>query len=112
MKKGMTQVKFTIESDIVAAFKSHCAGQSVSMASEIRLFMNNCRPNKNALARIDSRPYRRKTVSDMIGLLISIADMESKYRDNIPEQFAQRYDAADRACDALDEAISSLKDAY
>jgi hypothetical protein len=39
-----TQVKFTIDSDIVSGFKSRCAAEGVSMASEIRCFMMACQP--------------------------------------------------------------------
>ena len=105
------QVKFTIESGIVAAFRTRCAAEGVSMTSEIRKWMNDCSP-KDTKPDISTRPRRRKAVKKIIDALNSIMDMESEYRDGIPEQFAQRYEAADRACEMLAEAINCLEEAF
>jgi hypothetical protein len=51
-------------------------------------------------------------VAEIIGLLNHIMELETEYRDNIPEQFTQRYEAADRACDSLSEAIGCLEEAF
>ena len=112
MPDAMTQVKFTIESDIVSAFKSRCAAVGVSMASEVREFMKVCQPVKALKAGGLTRPTRRKAVTEIIGTLNGILDSETTYRDNIPEMFAQRHKAADNACDRLSEAISCLEDAF
>ena len=109
---AMTQVKFTIEADIVSAFRTRCAAEGVSMTSEIRKWMNHCLPARDARFDTSARPRRRKAVQEIIGLLNSIMDMEAEYRDGIPEQFAQRYEAADRACEMLAEAINCLEDAF
>lgn len=95
---NMTQIKFTIESDIVSAFKSQCASGGVSMASEVRQFMKSSKPTRDTNMNMSTRGLRRKAVLKIIAMLNDIMLAESQYRDEIPEQFAQRYDAADQAC--------------
>jgi len=112
MDKATTQVKFTIESDLVDAFRARCAAEGISMTAEIRRFMRDCQPTRTLSARTLTRPYRRKAVSQIIQLLTDVRDKESEYRDNIPEAFTERYDAANEACERIDEAISNLEDAY
>jgi len=112
MGKEMTQVKFSIESDIVSAFKSRCAAGGVSMASVIREWMKTCQPTKEVEIKTVTRPQRREAVAVYIGILNGILDDESGYRDNIPEQFTQKYEAAEYSCDKLEEAISCLEEAY
>ena len=112
MTEAMTQIKFTIEADIVAAFKSRCAAEGVSMASEVREWMKNKKPSKKIENDIQTRPQRRKTVQEIIILINGILEAETEYRDNIPEHFTQRYEAAENACDLLTEAISSLEEAF
>ena len=112
MTKQMTQAKFAIESHIVSAFKVRCASEGCSMASAISRFMETgCLP-KAAKAKIDTRPQRKKAVSEYIGLLENILYNEEQYRDAIPEQFESRYEAADCTCEHLAEAISCLEEAY
>ena len=82
------------------------------MTSVIREWMKTCAPAKVAHASVSTRPQRRKAVLDTISLLDSIMDLEAAYRDNIPEAFTQRYEAADHACDQLAEAIGCLEDAF
>jgi len=108
----MTQVKFTIEDDIVRAFRARCVTEGISMTSAVRDWMKTSHPAKEPKLDTDTRPHRRKAVREIIGLLNDIADREAEYRDNIPEQFAQRYEDADQACNMLSEAISSLEEAF
>ena len=112
MPNSMTQVKFTIEDDIVRAFRSRCAAEGISMTSAVRDWMKTSRPVKSPKFDATTRPHRRKAVREIIGLLNVIADKEAEYRDNIPDQFEQRYDDADQACNMLAEAISSLEEAF
>ena len=112
MAKSTVQVKFTIDFDTVAVFKARCAAQGVSMASVICQFMKDGHPVKGIKMKASARPHRRKAVLEIIGLLEEIMEMETKYRDNIPEQFEARYEAADQACDHLAQAISYLEDAF
>jgi len=112
MADMMAQVKFTIEADIVSAFKSRCAAEGVSMASVVKEWMRNSILVKESNTDHQTRPHRRKAVFEIIGLLNVIMDSEARYRDNIPEHFTQRYEVADNACDLLAEAISCLEEAF
>ena len=112
MPKEMTQVKFTIESGIVSAFKARCASAGVSMASVISLWMLAGQPTNAARIRTDTRPHRRKAVAEIVRWLGDIMDRETDYRDAIPEQFGQRAEDADRACEQLAEAIACLEEAF
>jgi hypothetical protein len=112
MSNATTQIKFTIESDIVSSFKARCASQGVTMTSVIRQWMATGCPSSGVKTGMDTRPHRRKTVMEYIISLNELMCMESEYRDNIPEQFTQRYEAADHTCEQLAEALACLEDAY
>ena len=112
MTDKMTQIKFTIESDIVAAFKTRCTSKGVSMTSVIRQWMSARQPTKEVKATVLSRPKRRKTVVELIVLLNEILEMEEQYRDSIPEQFTQRLEWSEHACEHLAEAIACLEEAF
>jgi hypothetical protein len=112
MDKTMTQIKFTIESDVVAAFKARCEKEAVSMTSEIRRFMSTSRPSKALETRRFTRPLRRKAMKEIIGVLTGILESEAEYREKIPEQFEQRIEAADMACEQLAEAIACLEEVF
>ena len=112
MAEGTTQVKFTLESNLVAAFKSRCASEGVSMASAIRYFMKSCQPVSNSSVKTLTRPQRRKAVERTIELLNEVLQNEEMYRDAIPEQFTERHDVADDTCECLTEVIERLGDAY
>jgi hypothetical protein len=112
MAKPMTQIKFTIDADIVAAFKARCTSTGASMASIIREWMSTQRPIKDSVPKISTRSQRRKAVSEIIGLLNGIFEMEEQYRDSIPEQFAQRYEQSDHTCEQLADAISLLEEVF
>jgi hypothetical protein len=107
-----TQVKFTIDASIVSTFKARCADSDVSMTSVIQKFMITCQPAKKIQQRAITRPLRKSTVLEVIELLSTLTELEAEYRDRIPGQFEQRYEAADHACDKLSEAIGCLEDAY
>ena len=112
MADAMTQVKFTIESDIVSAFKSRCTAEGVSMASMVREWMKTGNPHKKVKNDVQTRPHRKKIAQEIIKVLNDILEAEIEYRDYIPEHFTQRYEAADSACELLMEAISSLEEAF
>jgi hypothetical protein len=113
MPKTVTQVKFTVEAGIVSAFKTRCAAHGVSMASVVAQFMETFRqPVKATKIKVDTRTHRKKAVSEYIGLLEHILQMEEQYRDAIPENFEARYESADYSCEQLAQAISYLEDAY
>jgi hypothetical protein len=112
MVKQMAQIKFTIDADIVAAFKARCVSTGASMTSVIREWMSTQRTIKDSAPKIRTRPQRRKAVSEIIGLLNEIFEMEEQYRDSIPEQFAERYEQSDHTCEQLADAISLLEEAF
>jgi len=108
-----TQVKFTIESEIVSAFKVRCAAEGVSMASVIRQWMTAALPSKDAsTARVDTRPHRRKAVMEAAAFLETVLQAEQCYRGAIPESFQSRIDSAETACEALEQAIECLEGAF
>ena len=109
---GMTQIKFTIESEIVSAFKARCEADGISMASVIRQWMSARQPEKGVKIKAGTRPMRRKAIAEIIVLLNEILENEEQYRDSIPEQFSQRQELSDRACEQLTEAINSLEEAF
>ena len=112
MPNKTTQIKFTIDSDIVAAFKAECMAGGVSMTSIIRRWMCTRQPIKDMEQKPLTRPKRRIAVLKIIALLDEILEMEEQYRDAIPEQFTQRYEWSEHACDHLAEAIGNLQDAF
>ncbi len=112
MPKSITQIKFTLRADIVSTFRDRCAKEGVSMTSVIREWMQTCRPVKNLKNKTSTRPLRKKTVLEVVGLLNEILLMEEQYRDAIPEQFILRYEVADHACGHLVEAINCLEEAF
>jgi len=112
MANAMVQVKFTIDCDTVSAFKARCASEGVSMTSVIAQFMKACPPVKGIKVKTDTRSLRKKAVQEIVSLLDTIIKKELDYRDNIPEQFQSRFEAADQACEQLSQAISCLEDAF
>jgi hypothetical protein len=112
MTKVLTQVKFTIEADIVSAFKTQCEFEGVSMASVVGRWMQTGQPIKAVKIKTDTRKHRRAAVREIIRLLDVLREEEARYRDNIPEHFEQRIEAADNACDQLAEAIACLAEAF
>ena len=108
----MTQVKFTIETEIASAFKGRCVDEGVSMTQEIRRFMICCHPVKIIKTKQSTRSLRKKSVTDILFKVQVILDGESDYRDKIPEMFEQRYETADQTCEWLTEAITCLESAY
>jgi len=112
MSNVKTQVKFKIDPDILSVFKARCASEGVSMTSVIQGWMKARYPPNGTTAKTLNKPQRRKTVLGIIGILNDVLGNEEQYRDLIPEQFAQRYEDADRCCEKVSEAISCLEDAF
>ena len=112
MPKTKVQCKFTVNADIAATFKARCANEGASMASVIQGFMKDCRPVRGAAEVLSTHPHRKKAVSEIIGLLNRILELEADYCENIPEQFYQRREAAEYTCGQLSESIACLEDAF
>jgi len=113
MPDKMTQIKFTIDSDIVAAFRAKCMAGGVSMTSVVRQWMCSRQPTAKVVEQKPlTRPKRRIAVLKAASLLDEILELEEQYRDSIPEQFAQRFEWSDYTCEHLSEAIDILRDAF
>jgi hypothetical protein len=82
------------------------------MTSIIRQFLKTPKPIGDTEIKTLTRPQRRKAVLKIIAQLNKVMIGEQKYRDEIPEQFTQRYDAADQICEYLSEAIACLEEAF
>lgn len=75
---------------------------------EIRQLAQNLESiSRHADAISDTLEERLQDISEDIGFVLSD---EEYYRDNLPEnlQGGRRYEAAEEACDALQDAIDSL----
>jgi hypothetical protein len=107
------QVKISVNPDIAAAFKSKCQADGVSMASELSRFMSGQTPRPTPLP-CATRPLRRKALSVIISQLYVVADAESAYLENIPQnlQNSVRYENAERSVSALNDALDILAEAY
>jgi hypothetical protein len=112
-KNHYTQVKVSVPHETASDFKIKCAEAGVSMASELSKFMSSCSPKKTAPS-VKTRQQRRKATFAVIQQLEAIADAEQEYMDNIPInlQNSQRYEAAEQAASALEEALGILHNAF
>lgn len=118
-KANCTQVNIAVSPDIAAAFKAKCKDDGVSIAGEISRFMiRHCGEttpaNKKAEFRVTTRTQRRKTLSLLIKHIEAVLDAETNYMDNIPEslQNSCRYEAAEQAIAALEEALDTLSTVF
>ena len=110
-----TQVKVSVPHEIAAAFKEKCAAAGVSMASELSNFMRSHNPKKMVHEiEVTTRQQRRKAIVGVILRVEAIADAEQEYMYNIPInlQNSERYEAAEQAVSALEEALSILHNVY
>ena len=82
------------------------------MTAVIRKWMGNLKPTSEVDKGTLTRSKRRKAVVEIVELLSEILEMEEQYRDSIPEQFTQRYEVADLACERSSEAIVALGEAF
>jgi adenine specific DNA methylase Mod len=106
-----TQIKVSVQPEIAAKFKAKCQVKGVSMASEISRFMSN---ESKKTDTCSTRQKRRKALGSVILLLEEICDAEKEYWDNIPInlQNGERYEAAEQAYTAMEEALGLLHQAY
>ena len=106
-----TQVKISVQPEIAETFKRKCQAKGVSMASEISRFMDKTIKKPDSCS---TRQKRRKALVSLILQLEEICDAEKQYWDNIPInlQNGERYEAAEQAYTAMEEALSLLYQAY
>ena len=117
-EKNYVQKKFFLPPEIAMAFKARCEADGVSMASEIARFMSGrCQeaPIKKKLALgIETRQQRRKTLTILTQQLEDLTDAERQYKDSMPENLhgSCRYDAAEQAVSALENALENLYEVF
>jgi len=106
-----TQIKVSVQPETAAKFKAKCQTKGVSMASEISRFMNGENKKPDICS---TRQRRQKALVSVIVQLEKICDAEKDYWDNIPInlQNGERYEAAEQAYTAMEEALSLLHQAY
>jgi hypothetical protein len=106
-----TQVKISVRPEIAAKFKAKCQAKGVSLASEISRFMSG--ENKKS-DTCGARQRRRKALVSVIAQLEEICYAEKEYWDNIPvnPRNGERYEEAEQAYTAMEEALSLLYQAY
>lgn len=106
-----TQVKVSVQPEIAVKFKEKCQSKGVSMASETPRFMSG--ENKKT-DTCSTRQRRRKPLGLVILQLEEICDAEKQYWDNIPInlQNGERYEMAEQAYTAMEEALALLYQAY
>jgi hypothetical protein len=118
-----TQIKVSVDQHIAADFKIACSHSGRSTASILSQFMANFAnekhfpllpPPKCTPFSVASRSHRRDATYSIVQNLRLILAAELAYRDNIPTnlQNSLRFDNADRAVSALDDAIDILTDAF
>jgi hypothetical protein len=106
-----TQVKISVQPEIAEAFKRKCQARGVSMTSELSRFMGKTIMKPDSCS---TRQKRRKALGSIILQLEEICDAEKRYWDNIPAnlQNGERYEAAEQAYTAMEEALELLYQAY
>ena len=113
-----TQIKAAVRPEIAAAFKAACQANNVSMNSELSKFMEGSgaavSASKSEKDLLASRGGRRKLLGTLMEQLERIKDAEEEYKENIPEnlQGSVRYENAEQAIEALEEALEALYRAY
>jgi esterase/lipase len=106
----MRQIKFTVEEEIVGAFKDKCASEGISMTSVIKSWMSGRQPTGQHKVKTQTSPQRKKAVAEILDKLSEVLEEHERYRDSIPEQFTQRYETADEFCGRVSEAIDILEE--
>ena len=116
--KHYVQIKISIAPDIAAAFKAKCAAAGVSVTSELTRLMGgdpiSNRIQKPAADMYRTRRLRRNGLALLIHHLELIRDSEQDYLEAIPANLATSpmHEAAEHTVSALEDALSSLHDAF
>jgi len=113
------QINIAVRPDLAAAFRLACEQSQTPMREVfITLITKYCatppaikeQKNNNYTTRRD----RRKATAAIIDQLVKIRDAEEEYKLNIPFnlQNSSRYESAEQAINAFDEAIDILGEAF
>ena len=117
--KNYKQLNIAVRPELVAAFRTICEQRQTPMREVLITLMTeycaappatNEQKNNGYTVRRD----RRKATASIIGQLEKIRDAEDDYRQNIPVNLrnSSRYESAEQAIEALDEAIDILGEAF
>jgi len=113
------QINIAVRPELADAFRAACEQNRTSMREAFTSLMAEyCAkppaPKKQNNEGYADRGRRRKATAAVIGQLEKIRDAEDEYKQNIPAnlQSSSRYESAEQAVDALDEAIGILADAF
>jgi hypothetical protein len=117
-KSKYTQVNVALPQETVRLFKARCKDEGVSMASELYSFMSGAVGDRTTKTKtgfkVTTRPQRRKTLALLILHIEAVMEAETDYMEAIPDNLRSsvRYDAAEQAVSALEEALGNLMDVY
>ena len=110
----LTQVKVSVDPQIVTAFKEACADSRVSMAAELSRFMSdyaNCLIERKAAPDYSTRRRRRSAIKTIIKELEQMKACEERSLENTPENLvgSAAFDIAEEAIASLDDVIDALR---
>ena len=113
------QMNIAVRPELASAFRMVCEQAKAPMREVFITLMSEYCAMPPPLEEQKDKGYavrgsRRKAIATIIRQLVEIRDAEAGYMENIPEnlQNSSRYESAEHAVEALDEAISILEDAY
>ena len=114
------QINIAVRPQLADAFRVACAQAQIPMREVlVRLMAAYCAdppplPKETKAQNYASRAGRRKATAAIIEQLAKIMVAEEEYRHRIPKNFqtSSRFEAAEQAVEALDEAIGILQGAF
>jgi hypothetical protein len=119
-KLHYSEIKASLDKELVAQFKAKCRGDGASIASVLATLMfeycGKTMPQKRCKKTLqhDTRPKRRKMASIIAGQIDDMLQSETEYRENIPQNLYEsiRAESADYSIEKLGEALDALREAY
>jgi len=113
------QLNIAVRPELVNAFRTVCTQAQTTMRETIVTLMAAYCETPPVIKEQKAWDYttrgnRRKATADIIAQLGVIRNAEEKYKQNMPVNLrnSSRYDSAEQAVEALDEAIGILEDAF
>ena len=113
------QINIAVRPELATAFRAACEKAQTPMREAfIKLMTEYCAAppvlKEGKGKGYPDRSSRRKATANIIGQLGKIRGAEEEYKRKIPENLrnSTRYEAAEQAIEALDEAIDILGDAF
>jgi len=117
--KNYQQINIAVRPELAAAFRTACEKSQTPMRKVlVSLMTEYCAappaPKKQVDNGYTTRSGRRKATEAIIGQLASIRDTEEGYMQNMPANLrnSSRYESAEMAVEALEEAIDRLTEAF